>query len=1148
MAITITNTGTGVANNVKTNKSGVYTVPLLPAATYQLTAEKAGFRKYEQTDILVQVGEATRLDIALTIGTETQSVQVTGQVPLLKRESSDIGTTVTSREVEDLPLTGYGDQRSPAQFMQLAPGVTGKGPSGNTSQGMSRTMSTMVSGSMVSSTTLILDGSDIPTANEFEGDLRALQIPPDAIQEFKLEATNAPAEYGRTGGGAVSFQVKSGTNQIHGSAFEYLRNDALNARNFFQPDVTPYKQNEFGFTAGGPIKKNKAFIFGWYDGFRLSQGVSTGLATVPTSEMKNGDFTHYGTTDPATGAWTMTQIFDPTTHTTCGPLVCNNKIDPSHFDPVSAKILPLFSAPTNTDPYAVINNFTSPVANTDRINQWGLKGDYVLNDKNRLSVLYNYGNNSTPNTPLIPVPLGGGGQPSYNRTRNSRISYNLIIRPSLVNQATLAYNFWGSGLDRVSTYGGRSDWVSYLGLKGFHPNVGTQFPQIVINGLSYNGGGGLQLDNSHYTEFNDSLTWIKGKHTAKFGFAYMKGASNDVSSGRTAGYFNFLNSETAQPGNANTGIAFASFLLGRADEVQAYFENVPSYARDSYWAAFAQDDFKVTRKLTLNLGIRWDLYTPDVHRYNQKSWISLDVPNPGAGNLPGALQVASPSDPSGLNTYYKNFGPRLGLAYSLNDKTVIRAAYGIFYAQGNANRLDRGAFVQGYNGSMDKTSADNGITPGFIWGTDSVPAFTPTLASTAFLGGGTPKHSAGSLILLDRTDSLSPYMQNYTFDIQRQLPGQMTLSVAFVGNEGTHLASRLMPWDKLPPQYLPLGSQLFDSGGNPVPAGTSGATPLLFEPVGFSQSQAVPAVQSMPVDPATGHHSPFNGFEALYGAGATLAQALRTTPQYAGYHRYYEALGVSNYDALQVKLDKRFSNGLSLLVSYAWSKTLTDGGSIFSTFSTEFGTTTPWNRKAQKAYSFEDIPNNLSIAYVYDLPVGKGQKFLNQGGVVNQIVGGWKTAGILQYQSGRPQNIEVCCRPGLEDQGWGSPNQVPGVPMASAAYHSGHFDPAKDSMFNPAAFSVPDQFSFGTLTPTEATVRDFPWPNEDMSLIKEWRFKEAWNLNFRADFINIFNRVVFGDNNGAYATEPTVGQPGFGMLGGQVNHPRTVQFGLNLKW
>jgi hypothetical protein len=1140
VAINVTNTATGVANNVTTNESGVYTVPMLPAGIYKLSAEKTGFKKNEHSGILVQVGETVRLDFALTVGQETQIVEVTAAAPLLQRDTSDNGTVVTPQDVEDLPLTSFGDQRSPAFFMQLAPGVTGKGTSSG-GPGANRTMTTQVSGSMVSSTTLQVDGADVPSFAEFEGDLRTLQIPPDAIQEFKLQSTNASAEFGRSGGGAAIFQVKSGTNQIHGSAFEYLRNDALNSRNFFQSKVSKYVNNEFGGTAGGPIKKDKAFIFGWYDGFRLSTGVSTGLATVPTVEMKNGDFTHYGTRD-ANGNFVMTPLYDPTTHTTCGPLICNNRIDPSHFDPVSAKVLPLFPNPSNPDPYQVISNYTNTVANHISINQYGLKGDYVVNEKNRLSVLYTYGNNSTPNTPLIPAPLGGGDQPSENKTRNARINYNWIVRSNLSNQVTLAWNQWASGVQPVSTWAGKSDWVSYLGLKGFSPNYPTQFPQIVINGLSYNGGGGAGSSNQHGTEVGDTLTWLKGKHTAKFGFAYMRGADNEHQTGRSAGYFNFLNQETGLPGDASTGIAFASFLLGRADEMQAYHYNVPSYARNSYYAAFVQDDFKVTRRLTLNLGLRWDLFIPDTHKYNDKSWVDLTVPNPGAGGLLGAMKFASASDPSGLNTYYKNFGPRVGLAYSLNDKTVIRAAYGIFYAMGNANRLDRGFFVQGYNGTVDLTSHDNGITPGFIWGSDTAPAFTPNLTATAFLGGGTPFHSAGTLILQDRTDSLPPYMENYTFGIQRQLPSQMVLNVAYVGNTGIHLASRLMPWNKLPLQYLNSLGNLFASDGT---------TPLLFASIADPNAQAVPAIQAMPVDPATGHHVPFVGFEGLYGGGATVGQALKPTPQYAGWHRYYEGVGVSTYNALQVKLEKRFSNGLSLLASYAWSKTLTDGGSIFSTFSTEFGTTTPWNRRAQKSYSFIDIPNNLSIAYVYELPVGKGRKFLNQGGPVNAILGGWKTAGVLSYQGGRPMNIEINGQTGgLEDQGWGSPDRVPGVPMATEAYRSGHFDPAKDVMFNSAAFRLPCRFCFGTLTPTEATVRDFAFPNEDLSLIKETKIREAMSVNFRVDFFNAFNRHVFGDNNGAYANEPVFapGQPGFGAVYGVQNQPRTIQFGLNLKW
>jgi len=388
----------------------------------------------------------------------------------------------------------------------------------------------------------------------------------------------------------------------------------------------------------------------------------------------------------------------------------------------------------------------------------------------------------------------------------------------------------------------------------------------------------------------------------------------------------------------------------------------------------------------------------------------------------------------------------------------------------------------------------------------------------------------------------------------------MVLTAAFVGNEGTHTASRLTPWDKMPPQYLALGSVM----------ASNGTTPLLEANITDAAAQANPAIAAMPIDPNTGHHSPFQGFEALYGgagvlpvgtpagtkgnATPTVGQALLINPQYAGLHRYYEALGVSNYDALQVKLDKRFSNGLTLLVSYAWSKTLTDGGSIFSTFSSEFYTTTPWNRHDQKAYSYEDIPNNISIAYVYDLPVGKGKKFLSQGGVVNQIVGGWKTSGILRYQGGLPQNIETpnSTTNLLEDHGWQEPNRINGIPMASAADRSGHFDPrpaggVPDSQFNPAVFVTPPDWTFGTLTPTEGTVRGFPWPNEDMSLMKEWKIKEQFTLNFNADFFNIFNRHVLGENNGSYANEPTIG-PGFGTMGGQVNQARTVQFALRLKW
>jgi hypothetical protein len=341
------------------------------------------------------------------------------------------------------------------------------------------------------------------------------------------------------------------------------------------------------------------------------------------------------------------------------------------------------------------------------------------------------------------------------------------------------------------------------------------------------------------------------------------------------------------------------------------------------------------------------------------------------------------------------------------------------------------------------------------------------------------------------------------------------------------------------PQYLPLGANIING------------MPALFTPIADPTVQQIPVIAAMPVDPATGNHSPFPGFEALWASSGngTAGKALSLEPQYQKVWTGWEGVGTSTYSALQIKAEKRFSNGLTLLVSYAWSKTLTNGGALSSVFSSEFGANDVWNSKSQKDYSFEDIPNLASIAYVYDLPVGRGRRFLNHGGVANQIIGGWKISGLHAYQGGRPQNVWVSVTTGsLEGTAFNTPNQISGVPMASAAYHSVHFDPNVDSQFNNAAFAFPCAFCFGTLTPTEGRVRDFPYFDEDFSLIKEWELHESWKLDFRADFVNALNRVQFGDNAGAYASEPLFGYPGFGMIGNQENNPRVIQFGLRLKW
>ncbi len=369
VAITITNVATGVSNNATTSAAGVYVVPLLPPGKYRLAAEKEGFKKFTQTDIQVTVGDITRADVGLSVGAKTETVTVTAAAPLLDRDSSDSGASVTSREVEDLPLVAEGDQRSPAFFMQLAPGVTGRG-NNDGGEGTGRVYTTQVSGSMVSSTTLTLDGADVPSQAGFEGELNAFQLPPDAISEFKLEATNASAEYGRSAGGTASFEVKSGTNGVHGTAYEFLRNDDFDARNFFLPQVSTEKQNEYGVTAGGPIKKNKAFIFGWFDGYKLVTGVASGETDVPTAQMVQGNFTQLDN-PPTYDAI----LYDPSTiaagnPSTCGPIICNNIIlSQSSISPISAKITPLFPTPNVNQgtPQGIYSNYISTVENPESI-------------------------------------------------------------------------------------------------------------------------------------------------------------------------------------------------------------------------------------------------------------------------------------------------------------------------------------------------------------------------------------------------------------------------------------------------------------------------------------------------------------------------------------------------------------------------------------------------------------------------------------------------------------------------------------------------------------------------------------------------------------------------------------------------------------
>ncbi|HEV2494059.1 MAG TPA: TonB-dependent receptor [Terriglobia bacterium] len=1224
VSLTATNTLTGISTSTVSSSAGDYTIPLLRAGTYDVTAEQSGFKKYVQAGVTLAVGQTLSLDIRMQVGAATQTVEVKAQAVQLEKDTSDRGTFVSGREVLELPIVGQGEQRNPGYFMTLAPGVTGRGVSYS---GSPRMLNTTVNGSQSASNEFQLDGALIGSAAEWAGDFRNLPFPQDAVGEFKVMTLNPPAEYGRTGQGITSFTLRSGTNQLHGSAYEFLRNDALDSRGFFRATVPVNKQNEFGVTVGGPLDipkiykgRDKTFFFGWYQGFRLAKQTGSALDTLPTAAMRGGDLSNilgpafandalgrpiYADEiyDPATERTVPAGGVDPVTglvntsgssailrdafgfdNKTGLPIAGQANVIPSNrIDPVAAKIFSYFPNPTLPGQrFGYTNNWLVSNQSRQGTNQWGSKIDHSINDKDRISGEFIWSLNTIPTSSGRWPGAIGDGSTSHTQQDIARFSQDYIFTPTFVNHWTLGFNRWYSDSVALSGVG----WPAQLGWKGVpQTGPGSVFPGLNIGGLGNTyGNGGQGYDATNVFTVDESLTWTKGRHTVKGGFGYIKMQQNDGGYGRQSGYLSFNAGLTALPGSTYvdgcspggatpcTGIGAASFLLGLGSYGEADVYAAKNADRMGQYSGYIQDDFKVTPKLTANIGLRYDLLLPVVNAFNQFSWMDPTVTNTTYG-IKGAMVFATPGRRTGATTFTKGFGPRIGLAYSINDKTVLRAGYGILYTAGGAQRSNRGCCSQGGFNSTNNLGEDTstgftGLLPSFTlsggWPASQFPA-PPFINQNYALGGAPHPIFPG--------DGRPPDIQNWTFGIQRQLPGQVLLDVAYVGTGGRHLVSRLNPTNQLNSKYLL----------DPTIVGASQATSPLFKSIGDPSIQALSVVQSMPVDPATGDHSPFPGFQALMGGNATLGQALRPFPQYTQEANFQmrdmmEGVGVSDYNALQVQGRKQFSQGLSFLVSYTWSKTLTNAESIFNEFSGF--TQDSYNTKAEKALSINDYPNNLVFSYTYQFPFGPGQKFANVGGPAGKVVGGWSIAGIQQYESGRPNMIFSGTNPYSPYIGENGflmrPNVVPGVPQRSPAFLNGTFDPNgvpvhinpsdttpctpancidHGALLNINAWTYPAWGTLGNAPRSNGGIRLPAYFNEDISLLKQTLVTERVRIEFRADFLNVFNRTVLGPDQGGDQYDSVLqgnalpwGFGGFGHLTSQGNYPREIQFGLKISY
>ncbi|HKS96756.1 MAG TPA: carboxypeptidase-like regulatory domain-containing protein, partial [Terriglobia bacterium] len=717
VSVTATNTLTGISTATVSSSAGDYTIPLLRAGTYDVGAEQTGFKKYVQAGIALAVGQTLSLDIRMQVGATTQTVEVKAQAVQLEKDTSDRGTFVSGHEVLELPIVGQGEQRNPGYFMTLAPGVTGRGVSYS---GSPRMLNTTVNGSQSASNEFQLDGALIGSAAEWAGDFRNLPFPQDTVGEFKVMTLNPPAEYGRTGQGITSFTLRSGTNQLHGSAYEFLRNDALDSRNFFSPKVLVNKQNEFGVTVGGPVEipkiykgKDKTFFFGWYQGFRLAKATGSALDTLPTAAMRGGDLSNILGAQFATDALGRPiyagEIYDPATERTVPaggvdpvtglvntsgsaailrdafgfdsktglPIAGQANIIPTNrIDPVAAKIFSYFPNPTLPGQrFGYTNNWLVSNQSRQGTNQWGAKIDHSVNDKDRISGEFIWSLNTIPtSTGRWPGAIGDGST-SHTQQDIARLSQDYIFTPTFVNHWTLGFNRWYSDSVALSGVG----WPAQLGWKGVpQTGPGSVFPGLNIGGLGNTyGNGGQGYDATNVFTVDENLTWTKGRHTVKGGFGYIKMQQNDGGYGRQSGYLSFNAGLTALPGPTYvdgcnpggatpcTGMGAASFLLGLGSYGEADVYAAKNADRMGQYSGYIQDDFKVTPKLTANVGLRYDLLLPVVNAFNQFSWMDPTVTNTTYG-IKGAMVFATPGRRTGASTYTKGFGPRIGLAYSIN--------------------------------------------------------------------------------------------------------------------------------------------------------------------------------------------------------------------------------------------------------------------------------------------------------------------------------------------------------------------------------------------------------------------------------------------------------------------------------------------------
>jgi hypothetical protein len=1174
--ISVTSTETGATYSATSGPTGGFRIQDVRVGLYNISASAPGFKTEKKTGVVVQINSTASVEFALQLGDVKETLTVIADAPSLQTESSDIGTVVGQRQIEDLPLalssTGQSNLRSVETFVFLTPGTTGPGT--DDSNGI---FESKLSGGQNFSTEVLLDGASITHAelgSTFDENAPSVE----ALSEFKVTTSTIPAEFGRTSGGIESFTTRSGGNAFHGTALALLRNDKFNAnswQNNFNHAAKPRDhKKDFGGSLGGPVwipklynGHDKTFFFFEWEQYRNNQGFSS-ITTLPTDAERTGDFSALlgastGVLNPCDGNNPVLkgQIFDPSTTRVVGGVTCRspfpgNKITTSPSK-VAQNVLSFLRVHPNRPGLlnGLQNNFlfdsTLPILDTTM----SFRIDENLGTRNKFFFSYSSRDQEQINgTPALPAPL----DPNFYKSRFAhyvRFGWDDTISSSLLNHLNIGFNRLYDPSQGVSFTG--QDWAKTLGITGAS---GFYFPQFSFNGSPIVGGyqgfgsGSADIAIPNSLIVSDSVSWVKGRHSTRFGFEWRHSQFSRFNNANTSPDYSFQNFQTAfTPNNSDTGDPFASFLLGLPNEESLRVSSVIPRWNQNYYAAYAQDDFKLRKDLTINIGVRYEVDTPRHEAHGAQSVLDLAAPNPGnaavpiSPAVPGALIYGS--NATGAKTYFKDFGPRLGFAYAPArlfgwfPDTVVRGGYGIFYTA--LSYSDFGdSLTSGTTASPDFQSADK-FTP--VQSMDQgFPSFPPpsNVKDPALLNGG----NGGDPVYVGADYGRPGRVQNWSLEVQHQLLPDLILSVGYIGTHATRLHSNLAQINSLNPKYYSLGTALNDSV-------TSAAGQATLASLGVT----VPS-----------------WFVPLYGSGGQVGQLLRPFPQYRNISSSccLENLGQSTYNALQAKLERRFRNGLNLLASYTFSKTLTDADTTFPVFtgfnSNVFGAQNPYNLKAEKSVSYQDVPHALVVSYLYELPAGPGKKYLSHG-AASKVLGGWQIGGVHRYQSGTPVVINEFANSPNFTGGNFRFSRLPGVSLMSTNASSFQILNGSDSgcsqnangtwhanstnnFFNCAAFLQPDADSlvaqrgyvFGNLPVAMSGLRNPGYVNEDFAIVKRTTLFESHILIFKVDIPNAFNRHVFGRRDGNIFSN-TFGVPGGGNHN-VLNAARQLQLTLRYQF